>query len=145
MNLPTFLWLWRIAAWSMGFSILAYLLLGATGIWMFSQRQQQQPQPNWLQPFHYITGTVLVLLVLLLLAIGVVGTLGHFGTLGHSSHLPAGLAVVALVLFSAGSAILIRFHQEWARSVHIATNIVLCIALVWVSVTGWDVVQKYLP
>jgi len=129
----------------MGFSVLAYLVLGISGIWMFSFRQQRQPRPNWLQPFHYITGAILVTLVLLLLAIGLVGTLGHYGTLGHSAHLPAGLAVVALVLLSAGSATLISSFQDLARSVHIATNLVLCVGLIWVSITGWDVVQKYLP
>jgi hypothetical protein len=89
-------------------------------------------------------GGSLVLLVLLLLAIGIVGTLGHFGSLGHSSHLPAGLFVVGLVLLSAISAIFIN-SQPWMRSLHIGTNIILFLGLVWVSLTGWDVVQKYLP
>ena len=129
----------------MGFSILAYLLLGITGIWMYNRRQHSLPQPSWLRPFHYITGATLVALVLLLLAIGVVGTLGHYGTMGHSAHLPAGLAVVALVLLSAGSATLINPNRDWARSIHIGTNIALLVGLLWVSLTGWDVVQKYLP
>ena len=129
----------------MGFSILAYLLLGITGIWMFYRRQDNLPPPGWLRPFHYITGATLVALVLLLLAIGVVGTLGHYGTMGHSAHLPAGLAVVALVLLSAGSATLINPNRSWARSIHVGTNIAMFVGLLWVSLTGWDVVQKYLP
>jgi hypothetical protein len=145
VNLPSFLWLWKIAAWSMGLSIFAYMLLGITGIWMFFRRQQKSPQPKWLQPFHYITGVILVALILLLLGIGIVGTLGHYGTLGHSGHLPAGLAVVVLVLLSAGSATLISPQRFWARSFHVATNIALFIGLFWVSLSGWDVVQKYLP
>ena len=128
----------------MGFSLLAYLLLGITGIVMFSLRQKGHPQPNWLRPFHYITGATLVGLVLLLLAIGLVGTIGYYGTLGHSAHLPAGLAVVALVLLSGGSATLINPNRVWARSIHVGTNIVLFVGLIWVSLTGWDVVQKYL-
>lgn len=87
----------------------------------------------------------MVSLVLLLLAIGIVGTLGHFGSLGHSSHLPAGLIVVGLVLLSAGSAILISPQRTWARSLHIGTNIILLVGFLWVSLTGWGVVQKYLP
>ena len=87
----------------------------------------------------------MVLLVLLLLAIGIVGTLGHFGSLGHSQHLIAGLIVVGLVLISAGSATQISVKRTWARYVHIGTNIILFIGLVWVSVSGWSVVQKYLP
>jgi hypothetical protein len=145
MDLPSFLWLWKIAAWSMGLSILAYLLLGITGVWMLVQRQQSNSRPQWLQPFHYITGAILVALVLLLLGIGIVGTLGHYGTLGHSGHLPAGLAVVVLVLISASSAVLINTHRSWARSLHIATNIAMFVGLFWVSLTGWEVVQKYLP
>ena len=130
----------------MGFAILAYLLLGITG-WMLNRQQEQQenPQPKWLKPFHNITGIILVGLVLFLLAIGIVGTLGHFGTLGHSAHLPAGLAVVGLVLLSAGSAIMITPERAWLRSIHVGTNIALFVGLVWVSLTGWVVVQKYLP
>ncbi|HEY9872918.1 MAG TPA: DUF4079 domain-containing protein [Candidatus Obscuribacterales bacterium] len=145
MNLPSFIWLWKIAAWSMGFSIFGYLLLGITGFWISDRRQQGQPQPAWLRPFHNITGGILVGLVLLLLAIGLVGTIGYYGTLGHSAHLPAGLAVVALVLLSGGSGILISPNSIWARSIHVGTNIALFVGFVWVSLTGWDVVQKYLP
>ena len=89
-------------------------------------------------------GWCLVSLVLLLLLIGIVGTLGHFGSLGQSSHLFAGLTVVILVLISAGTAIFIRTGYDWARRIHVATNIVMFFALAWVSFTGWNVVQKYL-
>ena len=98
MNLPSFLWLWKIAAWSMGVSLLAYLLLAVTGTWMFGARSTKQARPQWLRPFHVATGAGMATLVILLLGIGVVGTLGYYGNLGHSAHLPAGLAVVALVL-----------------------------------------------
>jgi hypothetical protein len=145
VNLPSFIWLWKIAAWSMGLSLVAYLLLGVTGIWMFRARQQEHSRPQWLRPFHYTTGAIMVGLVLLLLAIGIVGTLGHYGSLGHSAHLIAGGAVVALVLLSAGSATLISSNRAWARSVHVATNLVLLVGFVWVTLTGWSVVQKYLP
>lgn len=84
-------------------------------------------------------------LVLLLLTIGIVGTLGHYGTLNHSSHLPVGLAVVGLVLLSAGSAIQISPQNPWARPLHIGTNLALSVGFISVSLTGWIVVQKYLP
>ncbi len=145
MNLPSFLWLWKIAAWSMGLSLLAYLLLGITGSIMFSRRHSQRPQPSGLRMTHYITGWVMVSLVLLLLAIGIVGTLGHYGSLGHSGHLVAGGAVVFLVLLSAGSATQISPRQPWVRAVHVGTNIALLVGLAWVSFSGWEVVQKYLP
>ncbi|GET39399.1 hypothetical protein MiSe_41680 [Microseira wollei NIES-4236] len=145
VNLPDFIWLWKIAAWSMGLSIAAYLLLALSGIWMFYTRTSGRQKPSWLRSLHYTTGSIMVGLVLLLLTIGIVGTLGHYGTLGHSSHLPAGLAVVGLVLLSAGSAILISPQFPWARPFHIATNFVLFVGFVLVSLTGWDVVQKYLP
>ncbi|ARV61373.1 hypothetical protein BZZ01_24580 [Nostocales cyanobacterium HT-58-2] len=156
MNLPSFLWLWRIAAWSMGLSLLAYLLLAITGFWMFRNRTSQHPSFLFpISPFtqgnikirslHYIIGSCMVSLVLLLLLIGIIGTLGHFGSLGHSPHLFAGLIAVVLVLLSAGSALLIDTRQPWARRIHVATNVVLFFGFIWVSLTGWSVVQKYLP
>ncbi len=145
VNLPSFLWLWKIAAWSMGLSLLAYVLLCVTGLALFSGRQSHRPQPLWLRSLHPIIGWVMVSLVLLLLAIGIVGTLGHFGSLGHSGHLIAGLSVVFLVLLSAGSAVLISSQRDWARAIHVGTNIALLVGFTWVSWTGWQVVQKYLP
>ncbi len=87
----------------------------------------------------------MVSLVLLLLVIGIVGTWGHFGSLGHSSHLMAGLTVVVLVLLSAFSATQISATRAWARPLHIGLNIVLFVGFAWVSLTGWSIVQKYLP
>ncbi len=145
MHLPSFLWLWRIAAWSMGFAIAAYLILAISGGWMVWLRHTHQPRPDWLRPFHFLMGAILSALVLLLLIIGIVGTLGHFGSLGHSSHLYAGLAVVDLVFVSAWSAVQISSQRPWARPLHIGVNVVLLIGLIWVTVTGWSVVQKYLP
>lgn len=153
MNLPSFLWLWKIAAWSMGLSLLAYVLLAVTGIWMFRIRTSQHSPLLLLSPLnretlrvlHYTIGGCMVILVLLLLLIGIIGTLGHFGSLGHSPHLYAGLTAVALVLLSAGSALLISTERPWARCIHIGTNITLFIGFIWVSLTGWNVVQKYLP
>ncbi len=145
MDLPSFLWLWKIAAWSMGFVLVAYGLLAVSGVWLFVGRTAKVSHPNWLRQFHYLTGIAIVALVMLLLAIGLVGTLGHYGSLGHSPHLIAGLLVVGLVLLSAWSATQISSKHLWARSLHIATNITLFGSLAFVSLTGWHVVQKYLP
>jgi cytochrome b561 len=148
LDLPSFLWLWKVAAWSMGLSLLAYLLLTVTGWWMFqagTNFNSDNSQLSWLRQLHYTIGGSMVLLVLLLLAIGIVGTLGHFGSLGHSQHLTAGLIVVGLTLLSAGSATLISPNRNWARSLHVGTNVILFICFLWVSLTGWVVVQKYLP
>ena len=132
------------AAWLMSLFLLAYMLLAVTGIWMFRARKMCKTQPNWLRSLHYISGSCMVVLVLLLLTIGVIGTLEHFGTLGHSPHFLAGLTVVGLVLLSAGSATQIRAKRFWARTLHISTNITLFFGFLWVSVTGWKMVQKYL-
>ncbi|MGC9505658.1 DUF4079 domain-containing protein [Baaleninema sp.] len=145
MDLPSFLWLWRIAAWSMGLSLTAYVLLGMTGGWMFATRTQKKPRPKGLRLAHLIVGGTLVTLVLLLLTIGIVGTLGYYGNLGHSAHLPAGLLVVALVLVSAVSGLRIHAKRPDMRGLHIATNLLLFAAFAAVSWTGWSVVQKYLP
>lgn len=101
-------------------------------------------RPSWLRNAHYIGGIIIVFLVLLLLAIGIVGTLGHYGSLGHSRHLWSGLLVVGLTCLSAWSAEQINVRNDWARSLHIATNATLFISLAYVSWTGWSVVQKYL-
>lgn len=145
MDLPSFLWLWKIAAWSMGLSLLAYLILGITGSMLFFKRNSGHLRPSWLQPLHYVIGWVMVSLVLLLLGIGIVGTLGHYGSLGHSGHLIAGFSSVALVLLSAASSTQISQQQPWVRSIHVGTNIALLVGFAWVSLSGWQVVQKYLP
>ncbi|MEM9264808.1 MAG: DUF4079 domain-containing protein [Cyanobacteria bacterium P01_F01_bin.13] len=144
MDLPSFIWLWRIAAWSMGLSLMVYASLLVTGGvgWYF--RSRQRSQPAWLRPLHIGLGTMLVVLVLLLLSIGIIGTLGEHGSLGHSWHLGAGLLVVSLVLASVGSASQIA-SRPWARSLHVAINGVLFLAFVAVSYSGWTVVQQYLP
>ncbi len=46
MNLPSFLWLWKIAAFFMGISLFTYLLLAVTGGWMFVLRHHQQKRPQ---------------------------------------------------------------------------------------------------
>lgn len=145
IDLPSFLWLWKIAAWSMGLSVTTYFVLAITGTGMFYFRQQHQPRPKWLRPFHYGLGTILVFLVLLLLSVGLMGTLGYYGNLGHSAHLPAGLTVVSLVLVSAWSATQISPKRLWARTLHVGANIALLLGLIAVSITGWSIVQKYLP
>ncbi len=125
----------------MGFAIVAYLIQAVTGVALVATRRQR---PAWLRPVHFVTGTIMVLLVLLLLAIGIVGTLGHYGSLGHSTHLPVGIAVVELVFVSAWSAVQISPDRPWAKPLHIGVNALLCLAFVLVSLTGWEVVQKYL-
>ncbi|WP_040655613.1 DUF4079 domain-containing protein [Rubidibacter lacunae] len=144
MDLPSFLWLWKIAAWSMGLVLTAYVALAATGMSIALARKAKRPRPRWLRPLHYGIGGTMVALVLLLLSIGVVGTLGHFGTLGHSLHLAAGLTAVVLVLVSAGSATQIGPKHPRARSLHVGINILLLLGFTWVGLTGWTVVQKYL-
>ncbi|WP_013325128.1 DUF4079 domain-containing protein [Gloeothece verrucosa] len=145
MNLPSFLWLWKIAAWSMGLSLTAYTILGISGFWMYNRRINKQPRPQWLRPLHYLIGGIMVFLVLLLLSIGIIGTLGHYGSLGHSPHLVAGLLVVVLVLISAISAAQISPKRPWARSLHVSTNVILLLGFLLVTGSGWSVVQKYLP
>lgn len=145
MNLPSFLWLWKIAAWSMGFSVFAYFLLAITGGWMLYSRTQKQPRPNGLRLFHVLVGGVIVSLVLILLTVGLVGTLGYYGNLGHSIHLAAGLMVVGLVLGSAWSASQINPQNPWARPLHLSLNLGLFFAFTGVSLSGWVIVQKYLP
>ncbi|NEP18209.1 MAG: DUF4079 domain-containing protein [Leptolyngbya sp. SIO4C1] len=145
MDLPSFLWLWRIAAWSMGLSLTAYTALALTGSGLWYARTAKLARPGWLRPLHYGLGIVLVSLVLLLLSIGLIGTVGEYGRLGHSWHLPAGLTVVGLVCTSAWSATRIHPQRPWARSLHVSLNAILLLSFIAVTYSGWQVVQKYLP
>ncbi len=146
MHLPSFIWLWRIAAWSMGLSVTIFFGLAVIGLVLRTQRLQAGTKPQkWLRILHRGLGIILVLLILNLLAIGVVGTLGHYGSLGHSWHLPVGLSVVVLSLGSAWSATRIHPQRPWARPLHLRINGLLFVALALVSLSGWSVVQKYIP
>lgn len=144
MDLPSFLWLWRIAAWSMGLTLFAYGVLATTGFWIRTRRLEEQARPLWLRPLHLSLGISLVSLVLLLLSIGIVGTLGEYGHLGHSWHLGAGLVVTGLAIASSITGL--RDTQTLAgRDRHVLVNSILLVALLIVLGTGWVVVQKYLP
>jgi hypothetical protein len=145
MDLPSFLWLWRIAAWSMGLSMTLYVFLAVTGGRLFWERRQAGHRTSWLRLMHYGMGALLAMLVLILLGIGIVGTIGEYGRLGHSVHLPAGIIVVALTLASAWSASRISVERPWARSAHITLNMLLFVGFISVGLSGWSVVQKYLP
>ncbi|MGL5795900.1 MAG: DUF4079 domain-containing protein, partial [Waterburya sp.] len=72
------------------------------------------------------------------------GTVGYYGSLGHSEHLWAGLLVVWLICLSAWSANQIDGRNSWARSLHVTINTILLFGLTYVSLTGWEVVHKYL-
>lgn len=122
----------------MGLTIAAYLFDLITGMGLLVPQR-----PNWVKSLHVSIGVGMVVLILVLLGIGLVGTIGHYGSLGHSSHLWAGMTVVELSFLSAWSGVQIP-DRAWARPVHWGVNVVLCVALVWVSITGWEVVQKYL-
>ncbi|MFM2314741.1 MAG: hypothetical protein RLZZ04_4017 [Cyanobacteriota bacterium] len=128
----------------MGGAIAFYLLLLVSGTLMFYGRVVKIGRPAWLRNAHYLGGIIIVFLVLLLLAIGLVGTVGYYGSLGHSTHLWSGLLVVGLTCLSAWSANQISAHNHWARSLHITINACLGVGLIYVSWTGWSVVQKYL-
>lgn len=129
----------------MGLSMTLYGVLALTGGVLRWTRQTSGDRPRWLRPLHYSLGGVLVLLVLVLLTIGIVGTLGEYGSLGHSVHLPAGLAAVTLTLASAWSATQISPNKPWARTLHLTLNGALFLGFLAVGLSGWGVVQKYLP
>ena len=145
MNLPSFLWLWKIAAWSMGLAVFAYTILAIAGYYIYRLRTLKRPRPRWLRPLHYVTGIILVSLVLLLLSIGLIGTIGYYGSLGHSPHLFAGLSVVTLVLVSAVTGSKISPKNSKFRSIHVSLNVILFLGFCWVGLSGWNVVQQYLP
>ncbi|AFZ46478.1 hypothetical protein Cyast_0499 [Cyanobacterium stanieri PCC 7202] len=145
MNLPSFLWLWKIAAWSMGLAMFAYGILAVSGISFMVLRHQKSPRPRWLKPLHWIMGVIMVSLIIILMTIGLIGTLGYYGNLGHSIHLPAGIIIAILAIASAWSATQINPKSPWAKTLHVRLNIALFFAFVMVGLSGWTIVQKYLP
>lgn len=146
LDLPSFLWLWKIAAWSMGFCVTSYLILAILGgkIWLNRLNPSGSVTPNpVLRNSHYLMGLVFLLLVLLLFSIGILGTIGHFGNLGHSPHLFAGLLIVTLAILSAITGSKIKGNESF-RSIHRLLNLFLFFSLTFVGWSGWLVVQKYL-
>lgn len=129
----------------MGLTVTGYFLLALTGGSLALTRVTERGRSAWLRPLHLLLGSTVVLLILLLLTIGVIGTLGEYGFLGHSAHLPLGLVVVITVLMSAWSASQIGPNRPWARKLHVALNGFLGLALIGAGLSGWQVVQKYLP
>jgi len=129
----------------MGLTLTGYALLVMTGGVLYYTRSKEQERSAWVRPLHIALGTTVVGLVLILLAIGVIGTLGEYGHLGHSIHLLFGLTVVTLVLASAWSASRISPERPWARPLHVGLNSGLGIGLAAAGLSGWQVVQKYLP
>jgi len=129
----------------MGLALLTYAVLATTGTVLFWGRTQGNQRPPWLWPVHAVAGGSLISLVMVLLTIGIVGTLGEYGHLGHSWHLVGGSSVALLVMASGWSALQIRRGLPWARRLHITLNVGLALALAGAGLTGWQVVQKYLP
>ncbi len=145
MNLPSFLWLWKIAAWSMGFAIFLYLCLAISGVSFVVLQRKKKKRPQWLRPFHQWLGFGMVFLIFLLLFIGLIGTVGYYGSLGHSIHLLAGIIIVIISSLSAWSSTQINFQNSWAKKLHVSLNVGLFFAFASVGLSGWTIVQKYLP
>lgn len=139
------MWLWRLAAWSMGLTLVCYAGLLGIGWYIRRKRLDRRISPRWLRMLHLLVGFVMLGLILVLLAIGLVGTLGHFGSLGHSWHLPVGLGVVLLSLGAAWTGTRIRYDLVQSRSLHIRVNGLLGAGLILALISGWAAVQKYIP
>ena len=78
MDLPSFTWLWRIAAWSMGISITLYFSLAIVGIFYRMQRLRRKLYYwRWLRYLHYGLGVLFVFFVYC----GDFGSLWQFGSL----------------------------------------------------------------
>jgi hypothetical protein len=140
----------------MGFTIAAYILLALSGLWLgwrtravvhstdLSETADSEVGQG-LRVVHLILGAAIIFLVLFLLAIGLVGTLGHFGSLIQSPHFVVGFVVVGLTIAAAITGLRISPERRYSRAIHRTIDVALCVALVIVTYTGWEVVQKYLP
>jgi Protein of unknown function (DUF4079) len=138
------LWLWKIAAWSMGLSMLTITLLGVSGYRLWQSRNRGKPAKAWLYQAHPVLGKILVFLTLLLWSVGFYGTVQDHGHLRFSAHFWAGSVMVILVCTSAWTAFQIP-RYSWARPLHLGLNGLIVCLLFWVLATGWVVVQPHLP
>jgi Protein of unknown function (DUF4079) len=91
---------------------------------------------------HYQMGS-------LLLALMVLGSIGAMaityinnGKLFFGSHLLAGLSMMGIIATSAALSPYMQKGHDWARTAHIALNVVLIGLFGWQAVTGVQIVQR---
>jgi hypothetical protein len=93
---------------------------------------------------HYQMGSLLLALMVLGSIGGMAITYINNGKLFFGSHLLAGLGMMGLIASSAALSPYMQKGQDWARTTHIALNIVLVGLFGWQAVTGMQIVQRIL-
>ncbi len=87
----------------------------------------------------------------LMLALMVLGTFGGMavtyinnGKLFVGPHLLVALAMLSMIAVAASLAPLMQAGNEWARKIHVGTNMLLMTLFLWQAVTGMQIVNKLL-
>ena len=93
---------------------------------------------------HFLMGSLYLVLVVGGTIGGMAVTYINNGKLFVGPHLIAGLGMMALVAVAAGMAPLMQQGKDWARNLHIASNVAMLGIFGWQAVTGLQIVQKIL-
>lgn len=93
---------------------------------------------------HYQSGAIVLAVMVTGAFGGLVSTYLGGGEIPAIAHLFVGLGMTALVAISAALVPLMQRGRNWARQIHIASNIVLLLLFVWQTFTGLQIVQELL-
>ena len=93
---------------------------------------------------HFLIGSLYLVLVVGGTIGGMAVTYINNGKLFVGPHLLAGLGMMALVAVASGMSPLMQQGKDWARNLHIASNVAMLGIFGWQAVTGMLIVQKIL-
>lgn len=93
---------------------------------------------------HFMVGSLYLMLVVIGTVGGIAVTYVNNGKLFVGPHLIAGLGMMTVVTFSVCLIPFMQQGKQWARDIHVATNVLMVGILGWQAVTGMEIVQRIL-
>ena len=136
---PVLMWIvLALAVYTLKLGLQVRQLRSAKGA---EKKQLIQAKPS---QKHFLMGSLYLVLVVGGTIGGMAVTYINNGKLFVGPHLIAGLGMMALVAVAAGMAPLMQQGKDWARNLHIASNVAMLGIFGWQAVTGLQIVQKIL-
>ncbi|WP_026101230.1 DUF4079 domain-containing protein [Synechococcus sp. PCC 7336] len=93
---------------------------------------------------HFALGAVYLAAIVVSTVGGMAVTYINNGKLFFGAHLLAGLGMMTLVALAASMSPFMQQGKQWARNVHVVSNIAMLGVFGWQAVTGMQIVQKIL-
>ncbi|MEM6446822.1 MAG: DUF4079 domain-containing protein [Cyanobacteria bacterium J06642_2] len=93
---------------------------------------------------HFKIGSLYLMLVVIGTVGGMAVTYVNNGKLFVGPHLIAGLGMMTVVTFSVCLIPFMQQGKQWARDIHVASNVLMVGILGWQAVTGMQIVQRIL-